>query len=229
MEERALETAEEELRARFADRVRATPAASDPRPMGSGVPNRHGMPRLPPHQRRRLDWPVLDLGIVPRLPVEEVRLAVDGAVERPLSLSYPDLLALPQATAEVDFHCVTGWSRLDLRLGGVRLATVAALAWPRPEATHVLLHARDGYTTNLPLEEALKEDVLLVHTAQGAPLSVEHGGPLRLLAPELWGYKSAKWLSRVEVLTRNVKGYWERNGYSDGAHPWRNDRESRGG
>jgi len=229
MDERALKTAEEELRARFADRVRATPARSDPRPMGTGPPNRHGMPRLPPHQVGRQGWPVLDLGIVPRIPATELKLAVEGAVERPLSLSYPDLLALPQESAEVDFHCVTGWSRLDLRLSGVRLATVAALAGPRPDATHVLLHAHDGYTTNLPLEEALKEDVLLVHTARGARLSVEHGGPLRLVAPELWGYKSAKWLSRVEVLTKNVKGYWERNGYSDGAHPWRNDRESRGG
>jgi DMSO/TMAO reductase YedYZ molybdopterin-dependent catalytic subunit len=229
MDERALEIAEAGLAARFADRLRATPARGDPRPMGSGPLNRHGMPRLPPHQQKRTGWPVLDLGIVPRIPPEEFRLAVEGAAERPISLSLADLLDLPQASLEVDFHCVTGWSRLDLRLMGVRFRTVAALAGPSADATHVLLHGHDGYATNLPLEEALKEDVLLVHTAQGAPLAVEHGGPLRLLAPELWGYKSAKWLSRVEVLTRNVKGYWERNGYSDGAHPWRNDREARGG
>jgi len=228
VDERALQIAEAELEARFAGRIRATPARSDPRPQGSGPPNRHGMPRLPPHQLERQGWPVLDLGIVPRIPAAELRLTVDGAVARPLSLSRADLLALPGAAAEVDFHCVTGWSRLDLRVGGVRLSTVAALAGPRPEATHLLLHGHDGYTTNLSLEEALKEDVLLVLTAGDAPLPVEHGGPLRLLAPELWGYKSAKWLARVEVTTRNVKGYWEKNGYSDGAHPWRNDREARG-
>jgi DMSO/TMAO reductase YedYZ molybdopterin-dependent catalytic subunit len=229
MDVQALQDAEAELAARFADRIRATPARADPRPQGSGPPNRHGMPRLPPHQQKRVTWPVLDLGIVPRISQEELRLTVDGAVEQPLSLSWPDLLALPQASAEADFHCVTGWSHLELRLGGVRLLTVAALAGLRPEASHLLLHARDGYSTNLPLEEALKDDVLLVHTARDAPLSVEHGGPLRVVAPELWGYKSAKWLSRIEVTPRNMKGYWERNGYSDGAHPWRNDRESRGG
>ncbi len=224
-----LEKAEAELLARFRDRMQRTPARSDPRPMGSGPPNRHGMPALPPGQKAVPAWRVLDLGIVPRVSTEELRLVVDGAVERPLALGFDELLALPQASVTLDFHCVTGWSRMGLRVQGVRLATVAALASPREGATHLLLHGLDGYATDLPLEEALKEDVLLVHSVCEAPLSVEHGGPLRLIAPELYAYKSAKWLARVEILTRHVKGYWERNGYSATANPWRNDWESRGG
>jgi DMSO/TMAO reductase YedYZ molybdopterin-dependent catalytic subunit len=216
------------LRARFLARMQATPAASDPRPMGTGPANRHGMPRLPVEQTVTEKWPVLDLGIVPRLDLAGWRLAVDGAVEAPLSLSWDDLLALPQVEEASDFHCVTGWSRMDLRFGGVRLETILALAHPRPEATHVLFHAHDGYTTNLPLEEALKDDVLLAHAVEGAPLPVEHGGPCRVITPQLYAWKGAKWIARVELTTRNVRGYWEERGYSDTAHPWRNDRYSRG-
>jgi DMSO/TMAO reductase YedYZ molybdopterin-dependent catalytic subunit len=215
------------LRDRFLARMQATPAASDARPMGSGPQNRHGMPRLPVGQSLTEKWPVLDLGIQPRLDTASWRLAVDGAVETPLSLSWDELLALPQVEDVQDFHCVTGWSRMDLRFGGVRLETVLALAHPRADATHVLFHGHDDYTTNLPLEEALKEDVLLAHTVDGAPLPAEHGGPCRVVTPELYAWKGAKWIARVEVTTRNVKGTWEQNGYSDTAHPWRNDRYSR--
>jgi len=215
------------LRERFLERMKASPAASDSRPLGSGPPNRHGMPRLPVGQTETKKWPVLDLGIVPRIDVASWRLAVDGAVESPLSLGWQDLLALPQVEDVSDFHCVTGWSRMDLRFGGVRLETVLALARPRPSATHLLQRARDAYTTDLPLEEALKPDVLLVHTVDGAPLPVEHGGPCRVVTPELYAWKGAKWINRIEVLDRNVPGYWESNGYSDTAHPWRNDRYAR--
>jgi DMSO/TMAO reductase YedYZ molybdopterin-dependent catalytic subunit len=216
------------LRERFLEKMKASPAASDPRPSGSGAPNRHGMPKLPVGQTITDKWPVLDLGIVPRIDTSAWRLAVDGAVESPLSLSWEEFLALPQVEDAQDFHCVTGWSRMDLRFGGVRLETVLALARPNPDATHVLFHAHDGYVTNLPLEEALKEDVLLAHTVDGAPLPVDHGGPCRVVTPELYAWKGAKWIARVEVTTRNVKGFWEKNGYSDTAHPWRNDRYSRG-
>ncbi len=215
------------LRERFLERMKATPAASDARPMGSGPPNRHGMPKLPVGQTVTEKWPVLDLGIVPRIDRAAWRLTVDGAVEQPLSLGWDELLSFPQVEDVQDFHCVTGWSRMDVRFGGVRLETVLALAAPRPDATHVLFHAHDGYTTNVPLEEALKEDVLLAHTADGAPLPVEHGGPCRVVTPELYAWKGAKWIARVEVTTRNVKGFWEKNGYSDTAHPWRDDRYAR--
>jgi DMSO/TMAO reductase YedYZ molybdopterin-dependent catalytic subunit len=214
------------LRERFLAKMKSSPASSDPQPMGAGPPNRHGMPRLPVGQTETDKWPVLDLGIVPRIEQDAWRLTVDGAVEGRLSLGWQDFLALPQVEDVSDFHCVTGWSRMDLRLGGVRLETVLALARPVPEATHVLFHAHDGYTTNLPVEEALKDDVLLVHTVDGAPLPREHGGPCRVVTPELYAWKGAKWIARVEVLTRNERGFWEKNGYSDTAHPWRNDRYS---
>lgn len=215
-----------ELRARFGEKMRATPSLADPAPMGEGPRNRHGMPKEPPGQNvfEKGEWPVLDLGQTPEIAPERWRLTVDGAVEHPLVLGWEDLLALPQADEEADFHCVTGWSILDLAFRGVRLETVAALARPRPEATHVMTHASDGYSANLPLEEALKPDVLLVHAVEGKPLSTAHGGPVRIVVPQLWAWKGAKWVSRLEFLTHDRRGYWEIRGYSNTAHPWRDDR-----
>jgi DMSO/TMAO reductase YedYZ molybdopterin-dependent catalytic subunit len=212
------------LRERFLDRMKATPAASDPRPMGSGPANRHGMPRLPVGQTVTTRWPVLDLGRHPEIPLEKWKLMVDGAVEEPLSLGWKELLALPQAEEVSDFHCVTGWSQMELSFQGVRFETLAALARPTAAASHVLCHAYDGYSTNLPLEEALKPDVLLVHTVDGRPLPREHGGPVRVVTPQLYAWKGAKWVSRIELLEGDRRGYWEELGYSNSAHPWRNDR-----
>lgn len=215
------------LRERFLKRMAATPALSDPRPLGSGPQNRHGMPRLPTGQTETEKWPVLDLGILPNLSRGAYRLQVDGAVGKPLSLSFEELLSLPQVEEASDFHCVTGWSRMDLTFGGVRLESLLSRAEVLGEASHLLLHGYDGYTTNLPLEEALKDDVLLAHTVGGAPLPPEHGGPCRVVTPQLYAWKGAKWVSRIEVLKGNQLGFWEKNGYSDTAHPWRNDRYAR--
>jgi DMSO/TMAO reductase YedYZ molybdopterin-dependent catalytic subunit len=215
-----------ELRARFGEKMRRTPSLSDEAPQGEGPANRHGMPREPPGQNvlGKAAWPILDLGQNPEIASDRWRLAVDGAVEAPLSLSFEDLLALPQVEEAADFHCVTGWSILDVVFRGVRLETVLALARPRRDATHVMTHAPDGYSTNLPLEEALKPDVLLVHTQEGKPLSVAHGGPVRVVVPQLWAWKGAKWVSRIELLTHDRRGYWEIRGYSNTAYPWRDDR-----
>jgi DMSO/TMAO reductase YedYZ molybdopterin-dependent catalytic subunit len=212
------------LRERFLEKMRRTPAQSDGKPMGSGPPNRHGMPRLPPGQTRTEKWPVLDLGRIPQVPLAKWRFVVVGAAEQRVELDWAGLLALPQVEDVSDFHCVTGWSRLDVPWKGVRVADVLALARPRPEATHLLAHAFDGYTTNVPLEEALKDDVLLVHGADGGPLPVEHGGPVRMITPQLWAWKGAKWVSAFEVLAGDRRGFWEERGYSNTAHPWRNDR-----
>ncbi|HSN92297.1 MAG TPA: molybdopterin-dependent oxidoreductase [Anaeromyxobacteraceae bacterium] len=214
------------LRDRFGARMRATPSLSDPSPLGEGPPNRHGMPRMPPGQNElaRAEWPVLDIGDTPAVDRARWRLAVDGAVEEPLALSLDDLLALPQVDERSDFHCVTGWSVLDLAFRGVRLETVIALARPAEAATHLMAHAADGYSANLPLEEALKPDVLVAHAVEGEPLPAERGGPVRLVAPQLWAWKGAKWLTRIELLTRDRRGYWEIRGYSNTAHPWRDDR-----
>ena len=184
------------LRERFQQRMRNTPATSDENPLGSGPANRHGMPKLPVGQTVTTGWPVLDLGRLPNVPLSKWELVVDGAVEEALRLSWKDFIALPQLTEVSDFHCVTTWSKLDVPWEGVPLSTVLALARPVPEATHVMTHAYDGYTTNLPLEEALKDDVLLVHTAEGKPLPVEHGGPVRVITPQLYAWKGAKWVRR---------------------------------
>jgi DMSO/TMAO reductase YedYZ molybdopterin-dependent catalytic subunit len=214
------------LRERFAEKMRATPSLSDPAPQGEGPPNRHGMPQEPPGQNvlDECAWPVLDLGETPEIAPERWRLVIDGAVEAPLTLGYDDLLALPQTEEDSDFHCVTGWSVMDLKFRGVRFELLAALARPTAEATHVMTYGKDGYSTNLPLEEALKPDVLVVHGVRGAPLPRAHGGPVRIVVPQLWAWKGAKWVNRIEFLPHDRRGYWEIRGYSNTAHPWRDDR-----
>jgi DMSO/TMAO reductase YedYZ molybdopterin-dependent catalytic subunit len=218
--------ARRKLRERFLAESAATPSMADDQPMGTGAPNRHGMPRLPPGQHETVKWPVLDLGIHPQISTERWTLQVNGAVARPLTLRWDDFMALEQVEDVSDFHCVTTWSRMDVPWKGVRLADVIELAEPRPGARFLMCHAHDGYTTNLPLAEAVKPDVLLVHTADGAPLAVDHGGPVRVITPQLYAWKGAKWIKRLEVLERDRPGFWEERGYSNTAYPWRNDRYS---
>ncbi len=224
--ERRIAEGVSELRARFAEQMKATPSLADPAPQGDGPKNRHGMPKEPPSQNvlEKDEWPVLDLGQTPEIATDRFRLVLDGAVENPVTLRWEDLLALPQADEQADFHCVTGWSIIDLAFRGVRFETLAALARPTAAATHVMTYGSDGYSTNLPLWEALKPDVLLVHTVEGKPLSTQHGGPARIVVPQLWAWKGAKWVNRIEFLGHDRRGYWEIRGYSNTAHPWRDDR-----
>jgi DMSO/TMAO reductase YedYZ molybdopterin-dependent catalytic subunit len=199
----------------------------DPEPnaaLGSGPLNRHGMPKLPIGQIETEKWPVLDLGQQPSITTEEWRLHVDGACEAPFALSWQEFIGLEQARDTSDFHCVTTWSLMDLEWVGVRFSDLAALAMPHQTASHVLCHAYDGYTTNLPLADALEPDVLLVHRVNGAPLPPEHGGPVRMITPRLYAWKGAKWINRIEFLTADRPGFWEERGYSNSARPWQNDR-----
>lgn len=214
------------LRERFLDEMRRSPSMADDAPMGSGPANRHGMPQLPPDQYETRKWPVLDLGIKPEITRERWALTIDGAVARPLRLGWDDFLALEQVDDTSDFHCVTKWSRMNVPWRGVRLADVLALAEPYEAAGFLMCHAYDGYTTNLSLAEALKPDVLLVHTADGGPLPDEHGGPVRVITPQLYAWKGAKWIKRLELLVEDRPGFWEERGYSMTAYPWRNDRYS---
>ena len=216
------------LRERFLRKMESTPGVSDTKPLGSGPKNRHGMPQVPVGQTPTAPgkWPVLDLGAQPDVTPESWQLTVDGACQRAFVLSFRELLALEQVDDVSDFHCVTAWSKLDVPWTGVRFSTLAALAEPDEDATHVVCHAYDGYDTNLPLAEALKDDVLLVHGVEGAPLPPEHGGPVRMITPQLYAWKGAKWIQRVEFLKADRKGFWELRGYSNTAHPWRNDRYS---
>jgi DMSO/TMAO reductase YedYZ molybdopterin-dependent catalytic subunit len=218
--------ARRKLRERFLAAMEKTPSMADAAPMGEGPPNRHGMPRLPPGQVETTKWPVLDLGIHPQVKKEDWQLTVGGACLHPVTLSWDDFMALEQVDDVSDFHCVTTWSRFDVPWRGVRLADLIALAEPRASAHFVMFHAHDGYTTNVPLTEALKPDVLLVHTADGKPLAVEHGGPVRVITPQLYAWKGAKWVKRIELMEQDRRGFWEERGYSNTAYPWRNDRYS---
>lgn len=212
------------LMRRFQQKMATTPSVADDRPQGTGPANRHGMPLIPVGQTKTDKWPVLDLGTRPGVTRATFRLVVDGAVHHPFTLDWDGLLALPQVDDTSDFHCVTTWSRLDLRWRGVRAATLLALAGLHDDATHLMCHGSDGYTTNVALEEALKDDVLVAHTVDDAPLADEHGGPVRMVTPQLYAWKGSKWLCRIEVLVGDRPGFWEERGYSMTAHPWRNDR-----
>ena len=203
------------------------------RPEGSGPANRHGMPRLPVGQHEVKNWPVLDLGEQPSIPLEKWKLEIGGLVENPLTFTWQEFLALPQVDDVSDFHCVTTWSRYDNRWRGVRFRTIAELAVPTDAARFVLCTGYDfmpgsyiPYTVNLPLARALDDDVLLVHTWEGAPLPREHGGPVRMITPKLYAWKGAKWIRKIELLAEDKKGFWEVRGYSNSAEPWFNDRYS---
>jgi DMSO/TMAO reductase YedYZ molybdopterin-dependent catalytic subunit len=201
---------------------------------GSGPENRHGMPKLPVGQHEVKNWPVLDLGDTPEIVTESWTLTVDGLVESPRVYGWDDFMALPQTEDVSDFHCVTTWSKMDNRWGGVRFADIASLARPRPSARFVLITAYDvapgtsiPYTTNVSFEEAMLDDVLLVHTWEGQPLPREHGGPVRMITPQLYAWKGAKWIQRITFSAEDRPGFWEVRGYSNTAYPWFHDRYSR--
>ena len=214
------------LKARFEEKMLQTPSISDEKPMGAGPINRHGMPQLPVGQIKTTKWPVLDLGFKPDISTGQWKLKINGEVENPVELSWQDFMNLPQTKDVSDFHCVTTWSRMDIPWVGVRLADIAALVVPKSAVTHILCYGYDKYTTNISIEEALKDDVLLVHTADNKPLEKDHGGPVRMITPQLYAWKGAKWINRIEFLNKNKPGFWELRGYSDTAYPWRNDRYS---
>lgn len=212
------------LMERLRERMARTPGMSDGRPQGEGPVNRHGMPRLPVGQVETQKWPVLDLGFLPNVELGKWRLTVDGACDHALELDFEALNALPVISDVSDFHCVTTWSRFDLKWRGVRVSDVLAPTMPLATATHLMCHGYDGYSTNLPLEEALKPDVLIAFGVNGKPLPAEHGGPVRMITPQLYAWKGSKWIRRLELMEGDRPGYWEQRGYSMSAHPWHNDR-----
>ncbi len=183
--------------------------------------------RLPPGQSPTTKWPVLDLGRQPKVARADWRLTVNGVVDEPYSLGYAELLGLGQDRwSDTDLHCVTRWSQFGMSFEGVDVSRLIELAAPRPEATHLLVHSYDGYTTNLPLADVLEHPAMVAHHAQGEPLSTEHGGPVRLLVPHLYLWKSAKWLKRLEILDADRLGFWEENGYHHRGDPWAQERWS---
>lgn len=182
--------------------------------------------RLPPGQHLTQDWPVLDLGITPDVPRERWRLDVYGAVEKPLFWDFGQFSAQPQSTFISDIHCVTTWSRYDNQWEGLSTRALLDACQPKPDARFVVLESHDGYTTNLSLEDFAAEDALLAHSWQGSPIERDHGGPVRVIVPHLYFWKSAKWLQRIQFVTDDRPGYWEVRGYHNRGDPWQEQRYS---
>jgi len=186
------------------------------------ISNRHK--KLPPGQRLIEDFPVLHYGDVPEVNIETWDFTVKGLVRNPLRLSFDEFMKLPSVELWADFHCVTGWTKFDLHWKGVLFKTIAELANPLPDARYVLIFAENNYTTNLPLDIAMDNDVIFAYEYEGKPLTPEHGYPLRLVVPKRYAYKSAKWVRGIEFLQKDRPGFWEVRGYSNSADPWKEER-----
>ncbi|MUV58655.1 sulfite oxidase-like oxidoreductase [Halogeometricum sp. CBA1124] len=192
----------------------------------TGLYREFGEERLPPGQRETSRFPVLSKSGTPSWNPDSWAFEVWGAVDEDLTFSYDDFKDLPAETQTQDFHCVTGWSKFDCEFTGVTFPALAEMAGVDDEAVHVMFHALDGYTTNLPLEDCMREEVMFVYEYDGEPLPDDHGGPLRVVTPHKYAYKGAKWVSGVEFLTEPERGYWEKRGYSNTADPWNEERYS---
>ncbi|MGC2854128.1 sulfite oxidase-like oxidoreductase [Novispirillum sp. DQ9] len=180
--------------------------------------------RLPPGQRLVSGLPVLDLGEQPEVSAADWSFGVSGLVERPLAWDWEAFCTQPQRHVTVDIHCVTTWSSYDNVFSGVPLRHVLDLVRPKADARFVLARSFDGYTTNLPLAALEDDDVLLAHSWNDAPLTREHGGPVRLLVPRLYFWKSAKWLRHLTFLDADRAGFWEARGYHMRGDPWTEER-----
>ena len=185
--------------------------------------------RVPPGQVRTAKWPVLHYGDVPAIDPTTWRFEVTGLVEAPFRLSLDELRALPTQDTVCDIHCVTRWSRLDNRFTGVSVQALLRRARPTAEAAFVLVKAAQGFTTNLPLADFDRPENLLAWAHDGEPLSAEHGGPVRLVVPHLYFWKSAKWVTGIELRRSDAPGFWERNGYHNHGDPWRQERHQPSG
>jgi len=180
--------------------------------------------RLPPGQKLTTGFPVLDLGVKPNIPLSEWRLTLSGLIEKPLTLSWDDFNALPQVEDTSDFHCVTTWSKYDCQWKGVAFTTLYELVSPKADAAFVYFTGNDGYSTNVPLEQCLDDDVLIATSFNGAPLPLEHGGPARVIIPKLYAWKGSKFVTGISFLKEDKLGFWEVRGYSNTADPWTEDR-----
>jgi DMSO/TMAO reductase YedYZ molybdopterin-dependent catalytic subunit len=182
--------------------------------------------RTPPGQRLTRGWPVLNAEPVPKFDPATWTFRVHGEVEEEMEWSWEGFRALPATRVTADFHCVTGWSKLDNEWEGVSFREIAARVRPTAAASHVLTYAPSGYTANLPLDVVMDEDVLFAWSHGGEPLEPKHGGPLRLVVPKRYAWKSVKWAIAVRFLERDQRGYWEERGYHNNAEPWPEERYS---
>lgn len=195
--------------------------------MSSSIRPRDEAARTPPGQTLTKKWPVLHYSGIPLfIDLSKWRFQTLGEVDNPIELTLEQFKALPRVRLTADFHCVTTWSRLDNTWEGVSFRTIAELTRVRQTAKHCMLHCYDGYTTNVPLATLLDDDVLFPFCHDDKPLSEEHGGPLRLIVPKLYAWKSAKWVGAVEFLAEDKRGYWEQRGYHNRGEPFAEERYS---
>jgi DMSO/TMAO reductase YedYZ molybdopterin-dependent catalytic subunit len=182
--------------------------------------------RLPPGQSLTLKWPVLHEGSVPQFNQQTWDFRLFGLMEAPLRLSWQEFSSLPQGEVLADMHCVTRWSRFDNYWAGVLATELMRIVKPRPEARHVMVHAEQGYTSNLPLVDFLRPTTIFALRHDGEPLAPEHGYPLRLVVPHLYAWKSVKWVCGIELIDRELPGFWEENGYHIYGDPFKEQRYS---
>jgi DMSO/TMAO reductase YedYZ molybdopterin-dependent catalytic subunit len=193
---------------------------------GTAKPAVRSGDRLPPGQHLVTDFPVLDLGVHPEVNLDQWTLTLQGLVENPVTLNWAQFMDLPQFRDVSDFHCVTTWSQFDMVWQGVSFFTLADLVKPKPEASRVLFKGYDGYTTSNSLDAMMDDDVLLASQWDGKPLTKEHGGPVRVVVPKLYAWKSPKFIREITFAEQDLPGFWETRGYSNTADPWTNDRFS---
>ena len=180
--------------------------------------------RLPPGQVLTTGWPILHAGSIPNLSKETWSLRVHGEVQNEINLNYEQLLKLKKTIQICDIHCVTSWSKFNVPWEGVRFRDLMELAKPTGKARYAVFECEQGFTTNLPLDALYDEDVLLAYGALGTELPLEHGGPVRMLVPKRYFYKSAKWLRGISLVEHDEPGFWEIRGYSNSADPWNEER-----
>lgn len=180
--------------------------------------------RLPPGQSLTLKWPVLHYADVPQFDPDTWEFRTSGLVEVPLKLNWEEFLALPRVQVTSDFHCVTRWSRFDNHWEGASFRSICDQTRPKREARYVMVYGAEGYATNVPLKDLRAENVLLALKHDGVPLSPEHGGPMRLIVPQLYAWKSAKWVRGLEFLAEDRAGFWEQNGYHMYGDPFKEQR-----
>ncbi|MFW9968927.1 MAG: molybdopterin-dependent oxidoreductase [Candidatus Odinarchaeota archaeon] len=184
-------------------------------------------PRLPPGQHVIKHFPTLQKGGIPKIDIKNYILEVDGEVENPMRFTLEDLKRIQDKEILVDIHCVTSWSKYDTRWGGISFDQLFKLIKPKTTVNYVEFYcADDGFTTTVPIEKLQKENTILALTYEGAPITNEHGGPVRPIIPSLYFYKSAKWVKRITFLKEDRLGYWEKSGYSNKADPWKEQRYS---
>lgn len=182
--------------------------------------------RVPPGQYLTEKFPVLTHGPTPKVNLERWQFRIYGLVAEEVAWSYDEFMALPQIKLTTDFHCVTRWSQLDNTWEGVPITELVKHIGIQRDAKYVMVHAYGGYTTNLPLVDLLDDDVIFAHSRNGEPLSADHGGPLRLVVPKLYAWKSAKWVNALEFMANDRPGFWEGYGYHNHGDPWTEERFS---